>query len=410
MRLLIWLGIALVGSLLGFFITKSHKVVRKYFSFNVALRLTNATLIKEAVLVVAVLTHLVQFSSIRYAFLAILTDFILTEGLLLYLRVMISRFRSSTSQNVSANAFKQTALIVGTDDKAIQLSNRLISNGAYDFQGFVTVNPEMQGKIINDKIVYLCRSQKDLDNLMWRLGGIDCLMFTNGAGMPLEEMSKSEELKEAETNDHAQNASIQKDGMSAFGHFVKRSFDVILSGVLLVLFSPLMLISAIAVKRGDGGPAIYSQERLGRNGKPFQIYKFRSMCMDAEASGKPALYGGDDDERLTPVGRFLRQHHLDELPQLWNVFKGDMSFIGYRPERKYFIEQIMQGNPRYRYLFQIRPGVTSYATLYNGYTDTYEKMLTRLDLDLYYLRNHSILFDLKVLWLTFLNIVVGKRF
>ena len=118
----------------------------------------------------------------------------------------------------------------------------------------------------------------------------------------------------------------------------------------------------------------------------------------------------DDDPRLTRVGKFLRQHHLDELPQLWNVFKGDMSFIGYRPERAFYINKIMEVNPRYRYLYQIRPGVTSYATLYNGYTDSLEKMLRRLDLDLYYLRNHSLGFDARILALTFLNIVRGKKF
>ena len=133
------------------------------------------------------------------------------------------------------------------------------------------------------------------------------------------------------------------------------------------------------------------------------------MRTDAEAAGAQ-LYAGDSDPRLTRVGAFLRKHHLDELPQLWNVLRGDMSFIGYRPERQVYIRQIMEHNPRYRYLYQIRPGVTSYATLYNGYTDTLEKMLTRLDLDLYYLRHHSILFDARVLGLTFLNIVSGKKF
>ena len=134
------------------------------------------------------------------------------------------------------------------------------------------------------------------------------------------------------------------------------------------------------------------------------------MRQNAEAESGPSLYAGEGDERLTKVGAFLRAHHLDELPQLWNVFKGDMSFIGYRPERKYYIDQIMDRNPRYRYLYQIRPGITSYATLYNGYTDTMEKMLTRLDLDLYYLRNHSVLFDIKVLGLTFLSILAGRKF
>ncbi|MCR4860917.1 MAG: sugar transferase [Bacteroidales bacterium] len=198
--------------------------------------------------------------------------------------------------------------------------------------------------------------------------------------------------------------------MSRVGHAVKRSFDMVLSGLLLLVFSPLAAICALAVKLEDGGPAIYSQERIGRGWKPFNILKFRSMRIDAEAAGSPALYAGDDDPRLTRVGKFLRQHHLDELPQLWNVFRGDMSFIGYRPERRFYIDQIMAVNPRYQYLFQIRPGVTSYATLYNGYTDTLDKMLTRLDLDLYYLRNHSLWFDAELLAMTFLRIVGGKKF
>ncbi|MBR5703182.1 MAG: sugar transferase [Bacteroidales bacterium] len=198
--------------------------------------------------------------------------------------------------------------------------------------------------------------------------------------------------------------------MSAFEKFCKRAFDIALSGVLLIVFSPLIMICALAVLIEDGSPVIYSQERIGLGGRPFHILKFRSMRLDAEAMGIPMLYSGDDDPRLTRVGKFLRQHHLDELPQLWNVFRGDMSFIGYRPERQFYIDRIMERNPRYRYLYQIRPGVTSYATLYNGYTDTLEKMLTRLDLDLYYLRNHSVLFDFRVLGMTFLRIVSGQKF
>ena len=164
------------------------------------------------------------------------------------------------------------------------------------------------------------------------------------------------------------------DGMNAFERNVKRIGDCFLALGALIVFSPLFLICYIAVKSEDGGPAIFKQERIGRFGRPFNIYKFRSMKLDAEKYG-PALYAGAKDPRMTKVGRFLRDHHLDELPQLWNVFCGDMAFIGPRPERKFFIDQIMEVDPRYRYLFQIRPGVTSYATLYNGYTDTLKKTI-----------------------------------
>lgn len=199
------------------------------------------------------------------------------------------------------------------------------------------------------------------------------------------------------------------DGMNGFERNIKRLLDMFVAAVLLVVFSPLSLICYIAVKREDGGSAIFKQERIGRFGRPFYIYKFRSMKLDAEKAG-PALYKEGKDSRLTKTGKFLREHHLDELPQLWNVFCGDMAFIGPRPERKFYIDQIIERDPRYRYLYQIRPGVTSYATLYNGYTDTIEKMLRRLELDLYYLEHRSWLLDAKILWLTFWNIVSGKKF
>ena len=199
------------------------------------------------------------------------------------------------------------------------------------------------------------------------------------------------------------------DGMNSFERNVKRVGDCIIASILMMLFSPLFLVCYIAVKREDGGPVIFKQERIGRFGRPFYIYKFRSMRLDAEKKG-PALYAGGKDKRLTKIGKFLREHHLDELPQLWNVFSGDMAFIGPRPERKFYIDKIMERDPRYRFLYQIRPGVTSYATLYNGYTDTIEKMLRRLRYDLFYLQHRSWWLDFKILIKTFINIVFGKKF
>lgn len=202
-----------------------------------------------------------------------------------------------------------------------------------------------------------------------------------------------------------------KDGMSSFARNSKRLFDMFASLVALIVFSPLFLICTILVRREDGGPAIFKQERIGRFGRPFNIYKFRTMRLDAEAMGPQLSHGGgDNDPRLTKVGKFLRAHHLDELPQLWNVFIGDMAFVGYRPERKFYIDQILENDKRYEYLYQIRPGVTSYATFYNGYTDTMEKMLRRLEYDLYYLEYRSWKFDIEILARTFFGIVGGKKF
>jgi len=189
----------------------------------------------------------------------------------------------------------------------------------------------------------------------------------------------------------------------------KRLFDIFASALGLLLLSPIYLIIYVGLKLLCKGPAIFVQERIGKGGRPFNIYKFRTMIVNNEQDGVPQLAEADD-ERLTKIGKFLRAHHLDELPQLWNVLKGDMSFIGPRPERQYFINQIMEHDPRYVELYKIRPGITSYATLYNGYTDTMEKMLRRLELDLYYLEHQSWAFDMKILFKTFTNIIFGKKF
>jgi lipopolysaccharide/colanic/teichoic acid biosynthesis glycosyltransferase len=200
------------------------------------------------------------------------------------------------------------------------------------------------------------------------------------------------------------------DSMSSFARIIKRIFDCISALVLMVVFSPLFLICYVLIRREDGGPAMYKQERIGRFGRPFYIYKFRSMHMDAEKMGPQLTQTGGKDKRLTKIGRFIRAHHLDELPQLYNVFIGDMSFVGPRPERKFYIDQIMEYDKRYVYLYQIRPGVTSPATLYNGYTDTMAKMLSRLEYDLFYLGHRSWWIDISILFKTFCRIIFGKIF
>lgn len=189
---------------------------------------------------------------------------------------------------------------------------------------------------------------------------------------------------------------------------IKRLVDFCLALIFLAIALPFMLIIALVIFMQDGGSAIFSQERIGLGGKPFMLYKFRSMKMNAEANNQPQLFQ-ENDSRLTKFGRFLRASHLDELPQFWNIIKGDMSIVGYRPEREYYIRQIMERNPDYTLLFQIRPGLFSYATLYNGYTDTIEKMLVRLEMDLMYLQKISFCYDTKISILTISSILIGKK-
>ena len=199
--------------------------------------------------------------------------------------------------------------------------------------------------------------------------------------------------------------------MSLLERNIKRILDCTLSAVALIIFAPFIGVCAVAVKIEDGGPVIFKQERVGLHGKPFNIYKFRTMHVDAEKAGPQLSHSyGNDDTRLTDVGRFLRRHHIDELPQLFNIFKGDMAFIGHRPERKCYIDKILEYDSRYVYLYQMRPGITSHATLYNGYTDTMVKMLRRLKYDLFYLGHRSWSWDVKIFINTFLFLIFGKKF
>ena len=199
------------------------------------------------------------------------------------------------------------------------------------------------------------------------------------------------------------------DRMGKLELWVKRFSDIVCSIVGLILLSPVFLVIAILMKRQKNGTIFFRQERIGYGGKPFTIYKFRTMSSVIEDDG-PQLVAKSDSTCSTPLELFLRDHHLDELPQLWNVLKGDMSLVGPRPERRYFIDKIMEYDRRYTLIFEMRPGLTSEATLYNGYTDTMEKMLTRLHMDIAYLESRTLWLDAKIIFKTFATILSGRKF
>lgn len=175
----------------------------------------------------------------------------------------------------------------------------------------------------------------------------------------------------------------------------KRLLDVTISLSASVVIFPVFAILAILIKRSSKGPVIYKQERIGRYGKPFYIYKLRSMVQDAER-GTPAL-SSKNDNRITPIGKFLRKTHLDEIPQFFNVLKGDMSLVGPRPERQYYIEQIVEHAPHYTLLHKLRPGITSWGQVKYGYASSVEEMLERLPYDMIYLKNISLYMDFKIM-------------
>lgn len=195
--------------------------------------------------------------------------------------------------------------------------------------------------------------------------------------------------------------------MSRSERCMKRTFDFVAALLAIIVFSPIWLILFVVLLIGGGGKVFYRQERLGLHGKPFRIVKFRTMKVNSEA-GVPRLEQ-PNDPRLTRIGKFLRRHHLDELPQLWNVLIGDMSIVGPRPERPFFVQQIMTRDSRYEYLFQLRPGLTSEATLDNGYTNTLDKMIDRLNFDLRYLEKASMKTDFTIIMRTVALVFHGDK-
>ena len=190
---------------------------------------------------------------------------------------------------------------------------------------------------------------------------------------------------------------------------MKRASDFTMAALGLILLSPIFAIISILMKCQGNGPVFFRQTRIGYKGEPFVILKFRTMSSIVEEE-KPQLVAKTNCKNSTPLEQFLRGHHLDELPQLWNVLRGDMSLVGPRPERKYFIDKIMEHTDFYPVIYKMRPGLTSEATLYNGYTDTMEKMLRRLEMDISYFERRSLWLDFKIIIKTFINIVSGKKF
>jgi lipopolysaccharide/colanic/teichoic acid biosynthesis glycosyltransferase len=188
--------------------------------------------------------------------------------------------------------------------------------------------------------------------------------------------------------------------------FIRTIFDYTVTLLSLTMLIPVIIILSILIKLAGKGPVIYSQKRIGRNGKPFDIYKFRSMHFGNEEG--IALIADRDDKRITSLGRFMRKYKFDEIPNFFNVLKGDMSIVGPRPEQQFYIDQIVQREPRYMQLRQIKPGITSWGQVKYGYASDVEEMIQRMEYDLFYLENRSFFFDLKIALHTILIILNGK--
>jgi len=202
---------------------------------------------------------------------------------------------------------------------------------------------------------------------------------------------------------------IFSDGFhrSWFRRTAKRATDLLFSTLLLIAVSPIIAVTALLIKFDSKGPVIFSQDRVGENRKPYQVHKFRSMVADAEKLSGP-VWAQTDDDRITRVGRFIRKWRVDELPQLWNVFKGDMSFVGPRPEREFFIQQLESQIPYYRERFSVKPGITGWAQVCYPYGASVEDAKEKLNYDLFYIKNMSVFFDLMIVLKTVKTVIFGE--
>ena len=315
-----------------------------------------------------------------------------------------------------------STLIIGNSETSREVYHRLKEAGsvwAYDVVGFIKIDGEHS---VEDglpswqwaDVERVCQEKK-VDQIILapeRIRNAQIIFFLSRL-FPLNKPVKiaPDTLSYITGNIHLNDIlgipfiDLTSPRMSQFQCNVKRSFDILVSAIALVALSPVMACISIAVKRVSSGPIIYKQQRMGRGRKPFYIYKFRTMKEDAEKDG-PRL-SSDNDDRITRVGYYLRKYRLDELPQFWNVIKGHMSLVGPRPEREFFISQIVKKAPYYGLIFQVRPGITSWGMVKYGYASSVEEMVKRAKYDLVYLNNMSISNDIKILIYTVRTVVKG---
>ena len=340
--------------------------------------------------------------------------------------VYICRFfiTQVATHNIHRRVWSFNTLMIGTSQAAVKLEEKLRTSKksmGFNIIGFVESCEGYSSRNLNlpiysmEQLPQLCKDH-DIKNLIIipHRNGIKATMALINSLYPLDlPMYISPDLYHLITaKARVSNVvgeplvDISRADMSESTINIKRVSDIFISLITLILISPLLLILAILVKRDSKGPVIYKQKRIGFHKKPFNIYKFRSMKVNAEANG-PTL-STLDDPRITRIGKIMRKYRLDELPQFWNVLKGDMSLVGPRPEREYYIKQIIAKAPYYSLIHQVRPGITSWGMVKFGYASTVDEMISRLKYDLLYIENVSFAVDLKILFYTIHTVFTGK--
>ena len=351
--------------------------------------------------------------------------FILWALLFGFVYIMRAIITNSASNSIKSRKWTFPALIIGSGSAAVAFVNKLNSmrrSSGYDIRGYVNIPGENPVKG-NPLPIYELDELKEVCDKegIWELivvptrddphRNMDALNKLFGLGLPI--MISPERFNMMQSQVRISDfygeplVNISRSSMSDSAKNLKRAIDVIVSLAALIVLLPLFAVVACIIKATSPGPVFYLQERIGLHNKPFNIIKFRSMVQDAEASGRPQL-SSDDDPRITPFGRFMRKYRIDELPQFWNVLKGEMAIVGPRPERKYYIDQITKRVPSYALLHQVRPGITSMGMVKFGYAKNVDEMVERVKYDLMYLDNMSLLNDLKILIYTIRIVFTGR--
>jgi sugar transferase (PEP-CTERM system associated) len=324
-----------------------------------------------------------------------------------------------------AEGFAERVLIVGADEKAIDIARETLTRKhlGYRVVGFLDDDPLLQGvSILNPRVIGTTAQACELAlqhgvtrvvvaamDYRGRLS-MDALLHCKNRGIRVQEGSSYYEQLTGKIMVEGLRKSwlIFSDGfvVSRGTLFTKRLLDVLAAGIGLVLALPFMLLVALAVRLDSPGPVFFRQDRVGRGGREFTLWKFRSMRTDAEAGG--ARWAVQGDPRVTRVGRFIRKTRLDELPQLWNVLAGDMSLVGPRPERRMFVEQLKEVCPWYEQRLVVRPGLTGWAQVKAPYASTFEESIEKLKFDLYYIKNLSLFLDISILLSTARIVLLGR--
>ena len=329
------------------------------------------------------------------------------------------------SRQIKSRKWTFPTLIIGNGSAALAFANKLNSrrkSSGHEIKGFVNIPGEnpVKGNPLPcyelDELKEVCDREgiwelivvPSRDDTTQTMNAINHLF---AVGLPI--MISPEYFNKMQTPVSISDiygeplVNISRSSMSDSGKNLKRAIDVVVSLAALIVLTPLYAIVSVIIKATSPGPVFYLQERVGLHNKPFNIIKFRSMVQDAEASGQPQLTS-DNDPRITPFGRFMRKYRIDELPQFWNVLKGEMSIVGPRPERQYYVDQIIERVPAYALLHQVRPGITSMGMVKYGYAQNIDEMVERVSYDLMYLNNMSRLNDIKILIYTVKIVFTGR--